>query len=541
LNIDPTDEDSWTFGTNSGNTTSVGPHYQVFNENGGDGGDAINIEDTVDSLMCEDNCRLLLNTNVQGADNRVLTLQDNDDSILTQMNTTSNGGKITVSPNNATAFGVAEESAALGTGSQPVTITEQGPNSGVFGTYDESDVSVLKITTNAARGTSASIDYNETPVTILVGFDFASIDIQPIDDEWTSGEEIPVVVVDGDANKNSRADEDLDLDSTDVTLIPSLRTGDPITLAENNSTDGALLHAVVSHAAFSPYGGNLTENGQAATGDNVYIFDGVGVAGPAVNASATVAVDAFSKRGILTIDDPNRASIDKIRSIFIDLNMTGADVKSTFLDTSSDATDRLFGYNLLNVDLRGINSTASYDIYLLNATSGVVIQPYSTSMGYTGSNQVTAISIVNGSDAQALTLLNGTSADATGASAGNYTRLIDTIADLDDDDSIGLLITDSSALTSPGNLALGDLGIAYNTETAFVVDFFSFGFTDDGVQSSERVANQIIRIEAEESGDNTSTFEGSLEYVMVNQLNILDDTIYTGVSTLANDPSLIVI
>jgi hypothetical protein len=30
-------------------------------------------------------------------------------------------------------------------------------------------------------------------------------------------------------------------------------------------------------------------------------------------------------------------------------------------------------------------------------------------------------------------------------------------------------------------------------------------------QSSERVSNQIIRVEVEESGDNTSTFEGSLE------------------------------
>jgi hypothetical protein len=206
LNIDPTDEDSWTFGTNSANATSRGPTYQTFDENGASGGTPIKLTaQQRSSLMCEDNCNLLINRNVQNAAFPVLTIQDNDDSILANLNAGSN--------NDATAFGVPAFTAQFGAGSVPVTITEQGPNSGVFGTYDESDTSVLKISTEAKRGTSASIDYNESPVTVLVGFSFGSIDIKPIDDEWSSGEEIPVVVVDGDQNKNSRADEDLDLDN----------------------------------------------------------------------------------------------------------------------------------------------------------------------------------------------------------------------------------------------------------------------------------------------------------------------------------------
>ena len=72
--------------------------------------------------------------------------------------------------------------------------------------------------------------------TVLVGFGFASIDIVPTDDEWSSGEEIPVTIVDSDQNKNSRADEDLDLDNTDVTLIPALKTGDPFTIGEGTNT-----------------------------------------------------------------------------------------------------------------------------------------------------------------------------------------------------------------------------------------------------------------------------------------------------------------
>jgi hypothetical protein len=146
--------------------------------------------------MCEDNCVLTIDDNAQDATNPVLTLQDNGDSVLVDQDGDAN---------DADSFSAGGDSADysedLGRGSIPVTITEQGPNSGVFGTYDESDVSNIKITSNAARGTSASIDYNETPVTILVGFDFATIDIQPVDDEWSSGEEISVIIVDGDQNK----------------------------------------------------------------------------------------------------------------------------------------------------------------------------------------------------------------------------------------------------------------------------------------------------------------------------------------------------
>ena len=80
-----------------------------------------------------------------------------------------------------------------------------------------------------------------------------------------------------------------------------------------------------------------------------------------------------------------------------------------------------------------------------------------------------------------------------------------------------------------------------NTVMPIATDIFGFGFVDDGVESAERVASQIIRLELEETGDNTSVFEGTLEYTMINQLNILDAATYTGLSTIADDPNFIVI
>ena len=158
LNIDPTDEDSWTFGTYD----TISSNYQVFDENGVTVGDTTENTDNnlltgfLDALMCEDNCRLLINPNAQAATNPVLTLQDNDDT-----------GIVGTDANDATSF------QTLGgnlDGKIPITITESSSNSGVFVMHDESDSSILKITDNAAIGTSGTIDYNEEPKSIVVVF-----------------------------------------------------------------------------------------------------------------------------------------------------------------------------------------------------------------------------------------------------------------------------------------------------------------------------------------------------------------------------------
>ena len=235
LNIDPTDEDSWTFGSITNGSAST--NYQVFDENGGRAGDlvdfgagVIDISESLNDLMCEDNCVLLLDPDNQGTGN-VLTIQDNDDSSISN--------NVNQNDDDPSTF---ETTGKNLDGKFPITITEQGPNSGVFSTSDESDVSAIKILDGASRGTSATIDYNEHPMTILVGFSSGSIDIQPVDDNWNSGEEIPVYLIDNNANKNSRADEDLDLFDPDVAYIPSLQIGSPITLEK------------ISSATFDPNG-----------------------------------------------------------------------------------------------------------------------------------------------------------------------------------------------------------------------------------------------------------------------------------------------
>ncbi|MGY5141393.1 MAG: hypothetical protein ACW9W9_08375, partial [Candidatus Nitrosopumilus sp. Bin_571-38] len=461
LNIDPTDEDSWTFGTVTNGSAST--NYQVFDENGNQDGDAvtngvIDISGSLSDLMCEDNCILLVKPNVQGATNNVLTIQDNDDSSIINGAAEDN--------DDATTF----ETTGLNLdGRVPITITEQGPNSGIFGSYDESDKSVILISSNAARGTSASIDYNESPTTILVGFDFATIDIQSIDDEWNSGEEIPVILVDGDANKNSRADEDLDLNNPNVALIPSLSTGDPFTLGEGSATLQAkyLIDAQIDDAT--------------NTAGSVGTLKAIGTN----NLTASIAVESFSQRGVISIT--NTTGAISSGALLIDLGTTLKELQGTISDTRSVSTDRLFGANLFNFDIRSIGTFTTVDVYLVNGTDEII-----SSTDFVPTTLTTILLVDGASSSQTLSSINASAINA--------------------------------ALYSSADPSLQKIGLLFNYNTTdftatagtdannpIAADFFSFGFKNDGLVASERIANQIIRIEAEESGDNTSTFEGSLE------------------------------
>jgi len=589
LNIDPTDEDSWTFGTNNANKTTV---YQVFSENGeadASTSGAVDISGSLSSLMFEDNGRLILNTNNNG-NTPVVTIQDTDDSIITG----------TSAATAVTAGG------AFTAGSQPITITETAPNTGIFGSYDESDKSDLAIVNNVAvntiRGKSASIDYNQTPKSIVVGFGFASLDIKPIDAEWNSGEEIPVTLVDSDANKNSRADEDLDFFNPDISLVPALQTGDPFTIGESgvDTADAQQAAYLVNSLTFTP----------KAKGQSTIVAPINGY------IQGNVTTQKFSERAMIT---PNGTS-SSVKHLLVDLDTTAEELYKSINNVQSTSKKRFFGFNLLNTDLRSVISSGGANIYLVNTsnTNGPISK---AANGKITLNSFTANSLVNTTKAQSLDLLNDESAwadviatssssspvvtitpslitagnpvtvnginykpstqvnvtlfatgttkavpsqivttDGTGKFTVSFTGANTSSAQSDARVAVGIVGSSQQVVINPvlsivtNNLfALkptdkvgllytftGLAGVNNTVVDPIATDFFSYGFFKDGQTKLDRVNNQIIRIEAEETGDNTSTFAGTLEYVMLNQLNILSSSTYTGLRTIANDPQFIV-
>ena len=81
---------------------------------------------------------LLTTADVQGKGAFVITLNDNDDSEITQRDG-SRSTRSSIDSQNPLDWMKPLDANMNLLGQVPVTITEQGPNSGVFGTYDESD------------------------------------------------------------------------------------------------------------------------------------------------------------------------------------------------------------------------------------------------------------------------------------------------------------------------------------------------------------------------------------------------------------------
>jgi hypothetical protein len=521
LNIDPTDEDSWTWAT-AGSTATF---YQLFDEDGdrdADGtGGAVDISplQTNADYMIEKNSNIFMDVDAQSSGTEVLRIVNNDDS---RTNGTSTVDATTVSTDGSGTITLGNTDGTVQPPNQPVTFTELIPNSGIFTNYDNADVSNLAINADAPRGKSGTIDYNDTPKTVLVGLSFATIDMFPVDDEWNSGEVMPIVVVDNDANLNSRVDEDLDLNLPDVPLIPALKTGAPFTLGFSG-VECTLVSSSCTQAAM--YLDTAVVLTSSASG--VFALSGLG---SATNVTAAIDVNKFSERAILDAT----ADLTNARALVIDYGATAEDLFGSIASTAGDGIEnRLHGFNLFNQDLRSINGTGSYDIFVLNNTVSVLTFTDPTLPGAAISDGTTAISIVNNISAQSINLLNVTNSDITAENAERNAANA-ALFSMTQTDNIGLLIIFGDG-TATG------YDIENNTPEAIVSDFFSFGFNSDGDESGERVANQIIRIEVEESGDNTSTFEGTLEYIMVNQINILDPVTYTKLAPVDVDPTFIVI
>ncbi len=507
LNIDPTDEDSWTWGTGA-NATAF---YQLFDENGNSAGDGNYVTGTGDivplsgSLMCEDNCILLLDTDAQDTGGAIVTINDNDDSELTAGTSGTSGAR----------------TATIAAADQPVTFTEQGVKSGIFANFDENDVSVIQINGTAPRGTSATIDYNESPVSIVRADGWADVQINPIDDEWNSGEEIPIVIIDTDLNKNSHTDEDLDLFNPDV-FIPALSTGDPFTLGEATSTPQIYIHNTTGGASAQFVGASI---GTVVVMQDLTLATGIG---GVANNTATVTVQPFEERAIInnytSVESIGRtgglANVAAVDLIIIDLETTLDELQDSLVDTTGTG----FGANFINIDIRSITTTsASVDVGLINVTNGGTVITDATGAIDLSAGSLSVIPLLLAADPQTYNTTDVNSMnEAIFQNAGSTTNPASGQA-------IGLVFQFPVA------------PVTLTATEAIVVDFFSFGFTDDGVQASERIANQIVRIEAEEDGVNTSKFVGSLEYVMVNQLNIIDADTFAGISPIANDPSFIVI
>ncbi len=223
LNIDPTDEDTWVFDTQNG-----AAYYNLFDEDGNvltamnpvSVGSEAGIDETVS-----------INRGAQG--NNVIEcqvtkdfgIQEEDDASKDYLMVNDYGACVpnTLGGNAADLFN--DDSFAIG-------FVEDGSNNNVFINWAEDQRSNIVVLDDALRGNSFEVDYSSPDAKSgVVGHFFAELSLDVSDGVWNSGERIPIVLTDMDANVNPLAEDDLTVANPNSLLVPSIRIGSPVTLA----------------------------------------------------------------------------------------------------------------------------------------------------------------------------------------------------------------------------------------------------------------------------------------------------------------------
>ena len=537
LNIDPTSADIWTW-----NILSQQKYY---------GGEAVErnrdntaniISNTAVSEVCG-GCDVIIDANRQSSD----PLEDVLEIVAIPGRALPDVTPFVAA--NVTAVPPIDEAAATAW----FTVREiDGPNTGIFATTTLADDSILKIVDGAQRGAAATIDYDDSITGIQVQHSTATIEIQSPDGVWTSGSAVPIVVVDGDVNKNSRADDDLSVSDIN-SIVPTLVTGDPFTLSEV-SDEIVIWIGVVLDMTNSDVAGEyerLITSSQAddGTGNLQYSHDtyddesvmfrlgavkdnpsGVGVvdktpgttADNVVGIRSASTIEEFSNRGIVklipstderytdeVLDSLEKLGIGNVDEIdanilVFDIADNIVELQNSLIDTSDDSDD--IGFNMINYN---------FDVFE-DAVPGTLLTIVDHNLLGGPPNQIRL----------------GSTSGYTEFSTESGTVVTDMVSDYSDGDGFLQL----AVHYGPNTISLKS-----GEEYPVILDIFSFGFENNGESSDERIANQIIRLELEESDSDTGSLEGSLEYIMVNQLNINDKSTYEGLTTVGLDTSFIVI
>jgi hypothetical protein len=195
------------------------------------------------------------------------------------------------------------------------------------------------------------------------------------------------------------------------------------------------------------------------------------------------------------VSDPNSARLNidtstvpngSFEKISLNLGVSASDLDSILIDSSISNSD---GTNWLNYDLRSFTNDFEISDY-----SDTTIE---LSFGALGSSPITIVDSGDLNSSHGFVQIDDADVQAISTKSGTVYVVIN-FDSSNDSTSVG-------TVSSEINLQ------------PIVFDFFSFG-----IVNTNDVNNSIYRFELEETSDNSSTFDGTMEYSVANALNILD-------------------
>jgi len=501
LNLDPTDEDVWTFATLPSNSSMF---YQLFDENGAE--DA-NKHDTEG----EERGAVLFDVNSVGtlAQAGLMTIDRNgptEESDATTDAVLSFQANADVS-NTSTSSGLVGLRYVNGA-DQPVTFTETGANTGVFTNWDEALKTNMIIAETANRNTQAVFTYDDESYGVLHQPQFASISYQTEDigDEWNSGEVVEIHIEDADMNIDPRKKDQMKSTSA-TTVVPAIKIGSPITLATVNTID-------------YPNSGTEQDSGIADTQcSSNYASSGAG--------SYESCYEKYSERIIFTPGTTDVLAADE-SFMFNWSTTTVGDLEDLLSSANGSASFVYVQYDFRSLnggdDNTNITGNFTFGDTTLDATSGTT--PIGESLYWSSDSGETATSCIKDS-------------------CGQFTGLVGNVLIQDVDNKLHGMssLTKSDVLVA--NMAIkavdsaNDVDITSGTNYPISLDIVSWGQSNDGKNASDRHNNAIYRVEAKETGFNTDVFKAEIEYVMLNQLNVNDTATYN--NTVAYGKELVMV
>ena len=188
------------------------------------------------------------------------------------------------------------------------------------------------------------------------------------------------------------------------------------------------------------------------------------------------------------------------KQISLNLGITSSNLRSVLIDV--DNSNNL-GTNWINYDFRSIAKD-----FEINDFSDVKLDLHF------GSLSSIPITIVNSGDL---------------SSSKGFIQL--------DNDVVDSLLQENGTIFLVINSGSSDIIVSNETNLQPIIfDLFSFGLDSQ----FNGINNSIYRFELEETSDNSSTFEGTFEYAIINQLNVLDENFIKTINTIDDDVEFII-
>lgn len=202
---------------------------------------------------------------------------------------------------------------------------------------------------------------------------------------------------------------------------------------------------------------------------------------------------------ILLIDTSNVDDIS-FEMISINLGISASSLASSLIDSSESNTN---GTNWINYDLRSLEN--ELEISDFSSTT------FALAFGTRDSTQIVVADDGDVTSSQGFIQIDDGDVEDIGGKTGSVFLIID---------------FDSSDTVKVSN---------ESNKLPIVFDFFSFG-----LENNDSINNSIYRFELEETQDNSSVFEGTFEYAVTNQLNILDTDFIQTIQTIDEEIKIII-